>query len=195
MRRLNYQIAISGLSLVGLLSLLAGCAGDSAYMPLKNGQSWRYFAHEETGSRIRNIKVGKRCPVGNHQGFELTGDGGTSKMAWVDGELWVAEFASMRFDPPLVLLKPGTPTAKWSHSGIGTSRVFQQQFNAQLIQEPAKLEVLGQKRNTLLVTLKMEFQGKQITLESWFQKGLGIVKQEQRVGGIKVFALEWVGGS
>lgn len=164
-------------------------------MPLREGQSWRYYAHEATGSRIRNIKVGESCLVGNSHGFKLSGDGGTSKLAWISGELWVSEFAAMRFDPPIVLLKPSSPTSTWNYEGVGTSRVFQQRISVQAKQQPVKLEVMGQTRNTLLVTLSLQFQNKTIELETWFQKGLGILKQEQRVDGIRVFALEWIGGS
>lgn len=101
----------------------------------------------------------------------------------------------MRFDPPIVLLKPSSPTSTWNYEGVGTSRVFQQRISVQAKQQPVKLEVMGQMRNTLLVTLSLQFQNKTIELETWFQKGLGILKQEQQVDGIRVFALEWIGGS
>lgn len=121
--------------------------------------------------------------VGTDYGRLLTSEGGNSKMVWVGGELRVAQLSSMKFEPPITLLKPKERESEWTHSGECIFRNVATKVKATLNQEPREMEINGTKRKTLQVTLTMPLNRIDIELVTWFEQGLGILQQEQRNDG------------
>ncbi len=158
-------------------------------MPLKEGREWSYLVHDDLGSRVMTVRAGETVRVGPASGRLLMGEGGDSRMAWSGGELLVSEFSAMRFDPPLVLLKPEQEETTWRFEGLCMGRRGEGRVTAHISQKPAALNLSGQEVSTLLVTLTMTFQNQEIELKTWFEQGRGIVRQEQQNDGERVLFL------
>jgi hypothetical protein len=177
----------------GLFALcFAGCSGSAAWMPLSSGREWQYLVRE--ADRVIEVRCTERARVGLHNGWQLEGEGGRARMAWVDGELICSEMSAMRFEPPIVLLKPANERSVWSYHGRGMSNTRSAPISMTVAQAPAKLRLGASDRETLLVTLSGRFGDTQIQLKTWFERGEGILRQEQRNGGDLVLSMELVSG-
>jgi hypothetical protein len=163
-----------------VFALLAGCGGSSQWMPLQQGKQWKYLVRQ--AGQVMTVTVGEPVRVGDLQGRLLTGEGGPSRMAWSGGKLRVSQLSAMRFDPPITLLVPGGD-AEWAYAGECTSRAVSENVHARVAQEKTSLDVGGTKRDTLKVTLTTNFHGRSIELVTWFERGVGIIQQEQRDDG------------
>ena len=96
----------------------------------------------------------------------------------------------MSLDPPLPLLKPGSSVSKWRYKGSASSRGKSAEVVATIVQKPDKIKLAGTERETLLTVLTMDFRGAQIELKTWFEKGEGIIMQEQRNNGELIVAMK-----
>lgn len=141
------------------------------------------------------VRVRDTIRVGLSSGWLLSGSGGDNRLAWVNNRLIASEFSAMKFDPPITLLKPETDAAQWTYNGLAESRTVKESVNAALNQQKETVKVGDESRDTLRVSLEMEFHGERITLDTWFERGTGIVRQEQHSDGLFVVSLELISGN
>lgn len=161
-------------------------------MPLSEGRSWSYLVPQ--ASKVMTLKVAGRAYVGKSPGWVLLGEGGRNKVAWSGGELMASEFSAMRFDPPIVVLKPGREDAVWPYKGVCESRMWSGSVTGTVRQQREKIEVSGLERQTLLTTLELVFRGKKIELKTWYERSVGVIRQEQRNDGALVSSLVLLSG-
>lgn len=120
-------------------------------------------------------------------------------MAWKDTKLVVSEFANCRFSVPVPLLDTAKIPPKSKSQGdafsqahtwkgkiesFGTTRPA----GATLRQRQTKLE--DNKADLVQTILELSVGGATMEVRTWFEKGKGIVKQEQRTNGNLVVAME-----
>jgi len=177
------------------LAFVFGCSGGSNYMPLEEGREWKYLVSTPGGSSVARLKVEEQVRVGLTTGWRVSGNSGENRMAWKGGELIASELTATRFEPPIVILKPSTNESNWQWKGKIRSRGTYLEATAECSQRPDKVKVAGNERSCLLSTLRLTFGESTIELRSWFQSGVGVVRQEQHVDGRLTTALEWIGGT
>lgn len=177
------------------LAFAFGCSGGSNYMPLEEGREWKYLVSTPGGSSVARLKVEEQVRVGLTTGWRISGNSGENRMAWKGGELIASELTATRFEPPIVILKPSTNESVWQWKGKIRSRGTDLDATAECSQKPDKVKVAGNERSCLLSTLRLTFGESTIELRSWFQSGVGVVRQEQHVDGRLTTALEWIGGT
>lgn len=183
--------------LVIIAGLLGCSSGDTSYLPLSVGKEWGYEVKAGFQRSVATVKVTSRVAVGEVSGYRLMGSFGESRLAWKETKLICTEMANCRFTAPIPLLDtekiPTDPkneefklAQKWSAKvdSFGTQR----QATATLKQRTTKLP--GQ--STKLVQTRLEILIGNSTMEiiSWFEKGKGIVRQEQRTNGNLIVAAE-----
>lgn len=189
------ETLLRGSFLICSLSFAFGCSGGSDYMPLEEGREWKYLVSTPAGSSVARMKVEDRVRVGLSTGWRIAGSSGENRLAWRGGELVASELSTTSFEPPIVILKPSTNESTWRWKGKMRSRGNYLDATAECSQRPDKVKVAGNERNCLLSTLRLTFGDSTIELRSWFQSGVGVVRQEQHVDGRLTTALEWIGGT
>lgn len=180
--------------LIGLSAVVLGC-GASFYMPLEQGREWKYLVSTPAGSSVASMKVVERTRVGLTTGWRISGERGDNRLAWTGGDLVASELSAAQFDPPITLLKANSESESWKWEGVCRSRGFEATATADCDQRPDKIKIAGRDRACLLSTLRLKFRDSTIELRTWFQNGVGVVRQEQRIDGTLNVALEWIGGS
>lgn len=171
---------------------LLGCGSASDWMPLRQGKSWQYYLKGPRGSKVVQVTVSERCRVGVDDGWLLDGVAGQSRLVWKGSSLFASELTAVRFDPPIELLKPSTETASWNYTGECDGRIARVPVSGKLKQKPEKLTVGGVARDCIRVTLEIKIGTANTVLDSWFSKGIGIIRQEQRINESQVALLELV---
>jgi hypothetical protein len=151
-------------------------------MPLHEGAVWTY-AFEGVGGlkRTFEMRTARPAPVSSFSGWEIDSDFGVSKMAWSSESLLASELSGARFEPPIILLKPGLgdgDEVTWS----GTMRVggVDKEATAVLSQKSEKIEVENESYQTLRAELLISTKETDLSLLTWYAKGIGIVRQQQR---------------
>src|SRR5581483_1305593 len=178
--------------IVLIVLVLAGCGSNSGYMPLAPNREWRYYARSPEGDKVMSVKVVGPIRVGNVDGWLLTGPGGSSRLAWSNGVLIASELNSVRFDPPITLLDPSEKTTGWNYSGTAMGRIGSSQIEAVCKQRPDTITVGGVSKSTLHVTIQFRLGSANLSLETWYASGVGILRQEQLTNGNQVAALDWI---
>ena len=140
-------------------------------------------------------RVSREAIVGNTMGYRIEGDGGPMRMAWVGSELYVSEIGFLRFDPPILFLKSFESSANWTYQGICESATRSSKISAEISQTSTKLKLSGVDHSTMLVGLKTKVNGADIELKTYFERGIGVVRQEQWNNGLSVVYIEWISGS
>jgi hypothetical protein len=180
--------------LIGLSAVLLGC-GASSYMPLEKGREWKYLISTPSGSSVASMTVVEKIRVGLTMGWKISGDKGENRLAWSGAELVASELSAAQFDPPITLLKANSESETWHWEGVCRSRGFEAKATADCDQKADKIKIAGSDRVCLLSVLRLRFRDSIIELRTWFQSGVGVVRQEQRMDGKLMVALEWIGGS
>ena len=148
------------------------------------GRSWSYMVGSGFGpSRVEEVKVLRRVPVDGVTGYELGGNMGQSRVAWKGGVLEAAQLPNATFNPPIPLVVGGKDKARTDWKGMIGAMGRGTQASAVLIQEPDKLELSGKTVNTTKATLTINGSEK-TELVTWFQNGVGPIKQEQRTNNV-----------
>ncbi|MBL8066377.1 MAG: hypothetical protein JNM34_11045 [Chthonomonadaceae bacterium] len=179
----------AGWACIGLVAM--GCApGDHRYFPLAVGNKWSYSVKEDFSSRVEDLEVVRRVPVGRWSGFELKGNSGSSRLAWDGSTLWAAELASQSFDPPLPLFSRGP--ISWQGTTLVQGK--RRKAEAQLQVMTDKYRYAGREQDTVLTTLSLTENGRTVQLETWFSEHVGILKQEQRTNDRRDRRIEYLSG-
>lgn len=150
-------------------------------MPMRQGREWTYLVPQ--ASSTMTVKAISQVRVGTGSGWLLSAEGGSSRLMWQGGKLLASELGAMKFDPPLALLQPDTPRNAWEWKGTAASRMKSFKTAIRAAQEPEKLKISGVQRDTLAVTLQFRIGDDDIEMKTWFERGSGILAQEQRNNG------------
>lgn len=175
--------------------LASGCGGGKEF-PLSVGRSWSYMVHMDFSvNRVEEVKVLRKVPVAGVSGYELGGPMGQSRLAWKDGILVAQQLPNATFNPPIPLLVGGVEKATKDWKGMigavgkGTPAI------ATLIQEGDTQTFTGRPIRTTRSTLTIIAGPQKIELITWYQKGQGPIRQEQRTNDTLRVALESINGS
>lgn len=181
--------------MMGMLPL--GCAAPASYMPLNRGLEWTYSVRAGFQNYVEVVKVGPAIPMGVVRGSRLESNLGTSEFGWNKNRLLVNRFANSAFSPPMPILIEGFVPIKekgkvrgpkfsennqiaahWSGElrALGVSKPA----TAELLQRPERIEINGQTVETVLTILRIHSGPSTLETKTWFQRGKGIVQQEQR---------------
>jgi hypothetical protein len=146
-------------------------------MPLKVGESWVYMARTGLQSLPDNVRVTRSVSVGDTEGVELSGDLGTAHLAWDGNRLVTDQMAQCRFVHPLPLLE-AAQSKPWQGWMLRGDKRYA--FKAFTSQAPAKLDVMGMQANTICSSVELWSDKQHVEIKTWFESGVGIVRQEQR---------------
>jgi hypothetical protein len=167
---------------------------NDAYFPLKVGNTWTYEAATPIGKNVRTLKIDGPAPVGPHRGVAVTSEAGETDLAWAGGTLVASKLSGVGFNPPLPLLKESGGKGDWSWQGkVRTpTGLFDARATASSTAEDRL--VVGRKAKTTRVEMHIDFPGQKMEVVSWYERGVGLVGQEQRNGGALVTKLVYVSG-
>jgi len=167
------------------LLLLAGCAPKDDYFPLRVGEHWTYTVKEDKfATRVQQVRVTRRVPTALTNGFELDGPMGISRLAWRDGTLYAEELPSTRIYQPLPLLVSRDPNASLTWSGQVETLGISQPARATLKQKIEPIDIGSKRVDALRADLTISLPNNKIVeLDTWYAKGIGPVKQDQRTNG------------
>lgn len=185
------RIALSGFWAFALLGAGA-CSSSTDLMPLTDGMSWQYFVRDPLGARVMKVEVTGKTRVGLNDGWLLDGPGGQSRLSWQGSTLIASELTSVRFDPPIELLRAASERAKWEYKGKCDGRLGTVYITAFLEQKPEKLSLGGVQHEAMKVSLRARIGSVDVMLETWYASRIGILKQEQWSDGTQVASLEWI---
>lgn len=175
------------------LFVISGCSKSSRWMPLAVGKSWTYHMEASLKESVVTVEASRVVPVAGVKGMELTGPLGVSRLAWKSGVLLAESTANARFVPPVPLLAPGKFGENWrgrlTWSGIAANAT------AEIRQRTGVLSLGPRQVDTLISEITFNVNGKNIWLTTWFEDGVGIVKQEQRTDEGPEMSLEFLAGS
>ena len=177
-----------GLGLVLLAGL--GCSGERQYLPLEPGTTWSYTVRTPLVTHVSDLTVASE--VSGYR--EIRGSMGRSLIEWRDGALWARELSGTRFEPPIPLLRPGVPSWRASWRGRVEGPFPYTSATASLRQSEEELSQPTRKLPTIKCVLSLEIGPHLVELETWFARGVGIVRQEQRVDGRFALAMEHLRG-
>ena len=197
------------LALLAPLVLLGACGqGGPSYMPLVDDKEWSYSEMSSFQQNVATIKVGKKISVGGVEGRVLTGELGESRMAWDKKRLIASMMANTSFNPPIPLLvEDKIPDKKKSREeefvpveelpitfeSLGKIR----KAKATLSQRRTTLQLTTGETQVVETVLKVQIDGVKddvpLELRTWFERGVGIVRQEQRTNRNFVVGIEKIG--
>jgi hypothetical protein len=172
--------------------VVAGCGQPPDLMPLEAGREMEYVVRSDLDTRVEPVRISREVPVAGAPGFELTGPLGTSRLAWKDGMLLAASTTNARFHPPVPLVTVDGKARDWR--GEIEVRGYTSEAVGRLVQEDVDLDLNGKKVPTRMSTLSVTLPRGEIELISWFQRGVGMVQQEQRTNDRLVLRMEMLGG-
>lgn len=176
------------------IASLAGCQGGSTLYPLKTGNTWVYEAVSPIGKNVRTVRAVGPASVGPYPGFALGSESGTTELAWASGTLYASRLAGTTYTPPLPLLKDGSGPRTWEWTGKVVAPGGSIDARASAKSAPEDRTVAGRTAKTTMVTIQMQGPGTRVETISWYEKGVGLVAQEQRSGGALVTKLNYVSG-
>lgn len=185
--------------ILGLIALVGCGSSQGDYMPLTKGKEWGYEVRAGFQRNISTLRVVEPTAVGAVKGWRLVGSLGESRMAWKDSKLVVSEFANCRFSVPIPILDTAKIPAKSKSQGEAFSQAHtwkgkMESFGATrpcgaiLRQRQTKLQ--GNKADLVQTILELSVSGSTMEIRTWFERGKGIVKQEQRTNGNLVVAMD-----
>ncbi len=188
------------------LVLLGACGqGGPSYMPLVEGREWSYSEKSSFQDNVPTIKIGKKISVGGFEGRELKSELGESRLAWNGKKLVASMLANTTFNPPIpLLLEDKIPEKKKSReeafipadvwSGSFESLGKRRNAKATLSQRRSTVQLLTGEtevvETVLLVQIEGTKDGMPLELRTWFERGVGIVRQEQRTNRNHVVGIE-----
>lgn len=184
------------------LCVLLGCGqGGPSYMLLKEGKEWSYQVKSGFRDSVVTLKVGKPISVGGLRGFAINSDLGESRFAWDGRTLVASKLANTVFVPPIPILAEDkipdkknarenefVPAITWKGriTSFGKSRTA----TGGLSQRRSMLQTVTGDIAVVETVVKLDIGAIPMELRTWFQRGTGIVKQEQRTNRKWLVGLE-----
>lgn len=188
------------LGLVGFW--LSGCGqGGPSYLPLWEGNEWTYSTRTAFQNPASTLKVGPKVAVGSVEGRVLSGSFGESRMAWDGPRLIVSQFSNSRFNPPIPLFREDKiPDKKKQREQEfvnvdewkGRVESFDQSRpgTAVLEQRRSVIDRNGRKVNVVDSKLTISIGKSEIEIRTVFERGKGILRQEQRTNRNLVLSID-----
>lgn len=161
-------------------------------MPLQVGKSWTYRVVSGLDSRVETVKAVRPVAVDGVEGVELTGPLGVSRLAWNGGSLVAESTGSLRFHPALPLLARNQSAQRWTGRVTWLGRDIPATAQTVQRQRPLTLDSRSIESTESDVTLQLPTRAIQLT--TWFEPGVGIVRQEQHSGYTLDIDLELIEG-
>ena len=191
-----------------MVFLVACGQGGPSYMPLVDEKEWSYSEFSTFQRNVPVIKVGKKISVGGVEGRVLTSDLGESRLAWDGKKLVASMLANTIFNPPIPLLvedkipdKRSTreedyvPADDWTGHFESLGKV--RSARAILSQRRTVIQLNSGETNVIETVLKVRIEGAKdevpLELRTWFERGGGIVRQEQRTNRTLVVGIDRIG--
>lgn len=186
--------------LVGFL--LVGCGqGGPSYLPLWEGNEWTYATRTSFQNPSSVLKVGPKIAVGSVEGRVLSGSFGESRMAWDGPKLIASQLSNSRFNPPIPLFREDKIPEKKKQreqefvnvdewKGRVESFDSARSGSALLQQRRSQLDVNGRKLNVIESLLTISLGKSEIEIRTIFERGKGILRQEQRTNRNLVLSIE-----
>lgn len=179
------------LAAVVILAAALGCnPGPRNLMPLAEGHKWTYNVMLDFGSTVQSLEVSRRISVAGEHGWELTGPMGSSRLAWVGGTLVGERLAGTTFSPPVPLLA----AEEMSWEGTATTAGQARKGRGRLTISQVDVELAGRTYESTLSKLEIGFDSGTLELLTWFVADLGIIRQEQRIDGVRNRKLDYLSG-
>lgn len=181
---------------LALALLAAGCTSqEQDLFPLSEGATWTYLARSEFQSSVVTQSVERETPVGEVNGWVLSGEMGTSHLAWSGTRLLASRLGDSTFDPPI-------PILVWPKDSAPTDWTGEVETPAEKVAAHSKLTVAldkdytleGRKVEAIKSTLVLESAHGTHEILTWYGKGLGILRQEQRKAGRLQISIEYLSG-
>lgn len=186
---------MKGLLVPLALVMVSGCGSSGeSFFPMEIGHRWTYSARAGFLSRVEDIRVVGSLSVAGARGFELVGPMGVSRLVWKEGTLLAEDLPGTRFSPAAPLLVGRSTKASRSWRGIVRTMAGEREATGSLVQATDSLTIAGRTYDTRRTTLTIEGLGPRLELQSWFSEGIGLLRQEQRVGDQLVRSIEYLAG-
>jgi len=186
----SIPIAIASLAIA---ALPGGCSSAGSYFPCDLGLVWTYSVRTGFGAEhVEEIRVARRLTVASAEGVELEGPLASSRLAWKGSTLWLESLANARFVPAAPILDTESRPMRWK--GQVMTAFGSEPAKGQLSQRAEKLTVEGRPFEAMRTELAIDRPLGQTVLTTWFARGVGIVRQEQRTRGVMDLRLEWIAG-
>ena len=190
--RIPYPVSRIPYLLIFASAMACGGGGGKEF-PLNVGRTWSYMVDAGFGAtRVEEVKVLRKVAVDGVTGYELGGDMGQSRLAWKNGILEAAQLPNATFNPPIPLVVAGKDTARQDWKGMIGTLGRGTPATAILIQEPYKEVDADRTVATTKTTLTIIAGPQKTQLITWFEKGVGPIKQEQRTNDILVVKFEQI---
>lgn len=161
---------------------------------METGHRWTYSVRAGFFSRVEDLRVTRSISVAGRQGFELTSPTGSSRFVWKEGVLLAEDLPGTRFSPATPLLVGDRTQAERAWQGIVRTLAGEREARATLVQATDSLTLGGRSYETRRTVLSVEGLGPRLELRSWFAEGIGLLRQEQRVGDQLVRSIEYLAG-
>ena len=176
-----------------IVLLLAGCGGGQRdLMPLQVGKSWTYRVVSGLDSRVESVKVVRPVAVDGVEGVEINGPLGISRLAWKSNSLVTESTGSLRFRPALPLLARNQSSQNWTGWVTWLGREIP--ATAQTTQKSKSLTLNSRSIESTESDVVLQLPSRAIHLTTWFESGVGIVRQEQHTGYTLDIGLELIEG-
>lgn len=161
-------------------------------MPLREDHKWQYLVRTGLLNLPDSVKVTRRIAVADVDGYELASDLGVSHLAWRKARLITDQMAGARFTPPLPIFAPNegaVPWQGWIYSGDK-----REPAKGTVSHTSTKLDVLGRQVETIRSDVFLKVSARRVQLSSWFEPGVGMVRQDQLTNGRLDATIELLGG-
>ena len=177
-----------------MLAFICGCADSTSLYPLRIGESWTYTVNNSFTTRVQQVKVMRHVPVDQTEGYELSGPMGIARLAWKGGVLYASALPNVRLIKPMPILaaRDQALTLNWSGQVQNLGRTLPAQ--AILSQSLDSVDVGAQKMDAVKATLDIKFDARSVELTTWYAKGVGPVRQDQRTNGKLDYHVDLLGG-
>lgn len=186
----------AGCCIAALIVLVAGCSrNEQDLLPLSEGATWTYLSRSEFQSAVITQSVDRETPIGSFKGWVLKGDMGVSHLAWSGSRLLASRLGDTTFLPPITILEwpqDDSPT-EWAGDIVTPAgKVAARSKLSVELDNDYTLE--GRKIEAVKSTLVLESSIGSHEILTWYGKGLGILRQEQRRSGRLQISIEYLSG-
>ncbi len=188
------------------LGCVVACGqGGPSYMPLVDEKQWTYNVVSNFQNNVQKFTVAGHTSVGGVDGRVISSEMGESRLAWDRRKLICSEMGSTVFIPPIPIFmedkipekKKGReselmPATDWS----GTFQALGKTRHAKgiLSQSRGVLQSQNGDLDVVETVFKVQIEGAKddvpLEIRTWFARGIGIVRQEQRTDRNLVVSLE-----
>ncbi len=194
--------------LIPMIVIGACSQGGPSYMPLVDEKEWQYSETSSFQRNVPTVKVGKRVSVGGVEGRVLNGDLGESRLAWNKKTLQASMLSNTMFNPPIpILVEDKIPERKKSKdeefiraenwTGHFESYGKSRRATATLSQRRTTITLTSGETNVVETVLRVQLAGSKddipIEVRTCFERGVGIVKQEQRTNRTLIMSMDKIG--